>query len=84
MVAFRRSHITKLLRVASEEDILKESQCRETEHLDVFTSPTTFTAAKDNLAKWKAEMPLESSSFLSYEREEAIKVSVGGLGRLTW
>ncbi|KAI0717510.1 FAD dependent oxidoreductase [Cerioporus squamosus] len=73
VIAFRRSHITELQRVASVEDILKESQCRETEHLDVFTCPKAFATAKDNLAKWRAEMPSESSTFLSHEREEAIQ-----------
>ncbi len=75
VIAFRRSHITELQRVASIEDILKESQCRETEHLDVFTCPKAFATAKDNLAKWRAEMPFESSTFVSHEREEAIQVS---------
>ena len=56
LVAFRRAHITEMLRVASDEDILKEVQVRETEHLDVFTCPTAFGEAKENLAKWRAEM----------------------------
>ncbi|EJF58832.1 FAD dependent oxidoreductase [Dichomitus squalens LYAD-421 SS1] len=73
MVAFRRSHITEMQRIASEEDIQKQSQVRETEHLDVYTCPTVFAEAVENLAKWKAEMPLESSSFVVHEREEAIK-----------
>ena len=74
LIAFRRSHISELQHVASVEDIQKESQCRETEHLDVFTCPTAFATAKSNLAKWRAEMPLEASSFVSYERDEAIQV----------
>ncbi|TFK89268.1 FAD dependent oxidoreductase [Polyporus arcularius HHB13444] len=73
VIAFRRSHITELQRVASIEDILKESQCRETEHIDVFTCPKAFATAKDNLAKWRAEMPSESSTFGSHGREEAIQ-----------
>ncbi|KAI0757542.1 FAD dependent oxidoreductase [Daedaleopsis nitida] len=73
MIAFRRAHIAEMLRVASQEDILKESQCRETEHLDVYTCPTAFAEAKDNLAKWRERMPAESSTFVSYEREEAIE-----------
>ncbi|RPD70826.1 FAD dependent oxidoreductase [Lentinus tigrinus ALCF2SS1-7] len=73
VIAFRRFHITELHRVASVEDILKESQCRETEHLDVFTCPKAFATAKDNLGKWRMEMPAESSTFVSYERDEAIR-----------
>lgn len=78
MIAFRRAHLSEVRRIAEEEDILKESQCRETEHLDVFTCPKAFAAAKENLAKWRAAMPVESSSFVCYEREEAIQVSRKG------
>ena len=74
IVAFRRSHITEMQRIASQENIQKQSQIRETEHLDVYTCPTVFAEAVDNLAKWRAEMPLESSSFVVHEREEAINV----------
>ena len=74
MVAFRRAHITEMQRIASQENIQKQSQIRETEHLDVYTCPTVFAEAVDNLAKWRAEMPLASSSFVVHEREEAIKV----------
>ncbi|KAI0358848.1 FAD dependent oxidoreductase [Trametes cingulata] len=63
MIAFRRAHLTELLRIATEEGILSESECRETEHLDVFTCPKAFAASKQNLAKWRAAMPAESSSF---------------------
>ncbi|KAI0825326.1 FAD dependent oxidoreductase [Trametes gibbosa] len=83
MIAFRRAHITELQRIATEEDIIKQSQCRETEHLDVFTCPKAFAAAKENLAKWRAAMPVESSSFVCHEREEAIErfhLSDGVLG----
>ncbi|KAI0761166.1 FAD dependent oxidoreductase [Trametes elegans] len=73
MVAFRRAHLTELLRIAAEEDILNESQCRETEHIDVFTCPKTFAKAKDNLARWRAAMPAEASSFVCYKRVEAIE-----------
>ena len=74
LIAFRCAHITEMMRVASEEDIVKESQVRETEHLDVFTCLAAFQEAKENLDKWRAEMPVESSSFVSYERREAIEV----------
>ena len=76
MIAFRRAHIIEMLHVAFEEDILKESQVRETEHLDVFTCVEAFEKAKANLARWRAEMPLESSTFVCYEREEAIEASI--------
>ncbi|KAH9891207.1 FAD dependent oxidoreductase [Cubamyces lactineus] len=73
MVAFRRAHLAEVRRIAIEEGILQESQVRETEHLDVFTCPKAFAESKAKLAEWRAAMPLESSSFVAYEREEAIK-----------
>ncbi|KAH9850572.1 FAD dependent oxidoreductase [Lenzites betulinus] len=73
IIAFRRAHLTELQRIVAQEDILKQSQCRETEHVDVFTCPKAFAEAKEKLAKWRAAMPVESSSFVCYEREEAIE-----------
>ncbi|KAJ8463217.1 hypothetical protein ONZ51_g10390 [Trametes cubensis] len=74
IVAFRRAHLVEVQRIAIEEGILQESQVRETEHLDVFTCPKAFAESKARLEEWRAAMPLESSSFVTYEREEAIKI----------
>lgn len=65
-----------MMRVASEEDILKESQVRETEHLDVYTCPIVFKEAKENLAKWREDMPLASSTFVCHEGSEALEVQI--------
>ncbi|KAI1790486.1 FAD dependent oxidoreductase [Ganoderma leucocontextum] len=73
LIAFRMSHITEMQRIASQENVQKESQVRETEHLDVYTCSTAFAEAKQNLVKWRAEMPLESSTFVVHGREEAIE-----------
>lgn len=74
MVKFRLAHRKEMQRIAEEEDILKESQVRETEHIDVFTCPKTYAEAKENLRIWKAAMPNESSSFGFVDAEEAISV----------
>ncbi|CDO71737.1 hypothetical protein BN946_scf184920.g21 [Trametes cinnabarina] len=77
MVAFRRAHLIEVQRIAEEEGILKESQVRETEHLDVFECPKTFAESKAKLEAWRAAMPVESSTFVAYERDEAIKLPAG-------
>ncbi|OJT12873.1 hypothetical protein TRAPUB_10570 [Trametes pubescens] len=73
MIAFRRAHLAEVQRISAAEGIQEQSQCRETEHLDVFTCPKAFAEAKKNLAKWRVAMPAESASFVCHEREEAIE-----------
>lgn len=75
MIAFRRAHLAEVQRIVAAEGIQDQSQCRETEHLDVFTCPKAFAEAKESLTKWRAAMPVESASFVCHEREEAIEVS---------
>ena len=75
LIAFRMSHVAEMLRISERENIQKHSQVRETEHLDVYTCSIAFEEAKENLEKWRAEMPLESSTFVVHGREESIKVS---------
>lgn len=60
--------------IATQEEILKESQCRDVEHVDVFLNEEAFVAAKNKLAKWRAAMPLEATGFGTLERTEAIEV----------
>ncbi|KAF9814801.1 hypothetical protein IEO21_04909 [Rhodonia placenta] len=72
MVKFRLSHLQEMKHIAESEDLLKESQVRDTVHVDVFTCPKTFAEAKETLMKWKADMPDESSTFGYCEREDAI------------
>ncbi|OBZ78578.1 MutS 4 [Grifola frondosa] len=73
MIRFRQAHIREFIQIAATEDILKESQCREIEHLDVFTCPISFAVAKQNLAAWQSDMPSEASSFNCYDSKEAIE-----------
>ncbi|KAL6301008.1 FAD dependent oxidoreductase [Sparassis latifolia] len=71
MIRFRLEHLREFRRVALAEDILKVSQVRETEHLDVYANTEGFAQAKENLAKWKNDMPVEASGFESYDGSEA-------------
>ncbi|KAI9065775.1 FAD dependent oxidoreductase [Trametes sanguinea] len=73
MVAFRRAHLFEMQRIAEQEGIVKESQVRETEHLDVFQCAQTFAESKAKLEEWRAAMPAESSTFVAYEGDEAIE-----------
>ena len=60
--------------MASQEDILKESQVRTTEHLEVHYTQETFAEAKEELDAWKADMPTEAGDYVAYEGQEAIEV----------
>ncbi|PIL30769.1 hypothetical protein GSI_06937 [Ganoderma sinense ZZ0214-1] len=73
LVTFRMSHVTEMQRISSQESIQKQSQVRQTEHLDVYTCSIAFAEAKQNLEKWRADMPRESSTFVVHERREAIE-----------
>ncbi|KAI0668610.1 FAD dependent oxidoreductase [Trametes maxima] len=73
MIAFRRAHLTEMQRIVVEEGILEQSQCRETEHLGVFTCPKAFAESKVNLERWRSAMPVESESFVCHERAEAVE-----------
>ncbi|PCH33163.1 FAD dependent oxidoreductase [Wolfiporia cocos MD-104 SS10] len=73
IIRFRLQHLQEIRRIAEHEDVLKQSQCRETEHIDVFTDADVYARAKEKLAKWKADMPSESDTFGFCDQEEAIK-----------
>ncbi|KAH9923353.1 FAD dependent oxidoreductase [Fomitopsis serialis] len=73
MIRFRLAHQKEMQRIAEKECIVKESQVRETEHLDVYTCPETYTEAKENLRKWKSAMPDESKTFGFMDAKEAVE-----------
>ena len=74
MIKFRLSHLQEFIRIATEEDILKEGQCRQVEHVDVFLKEEPFVEAKAKLAKWRTAMPAEATGFGFLGRDEAIEV----------
>ncbi|KAH9949474.1 FAD dependent oxidoreductase [Amylocystis lapponica] len=73
MIRFRLAHLREMRHVADTEDTLKVSQCRGTEHIDVFTCPDSFAEAKEQLLKWQEDMPEESEGSGFLDRNDAIK-----------
>ncbi|KAI0344212.1 FAD dependent oxidoreductase [Trametopsis cervina] len=66
LIRFRLAHIRELQAIASAEDILKQSQVRTTEHLEVYYTQDAFDEAVRDLNAWKADMPDEAEGFLAY------------------
>ncbi|KZT68823.1 FAD dependent oxidoreductase [Daedalea quercina L-15889] len=73
MIRFRLAHRQEMQRIAEKEDIVKGSQVRETEHLDVFSCLKTYEEAKNNLRIWKSAMPDESHTFGFVDAAEAVE-----------
>ncbi|KAI0791675.1 FAD dependent oxidoreductase-domain-containing protein [Abortiporus biennis] len=73
ILRFRLSHLPELLNISKEEDLLKESQCREVEHFDVYFNRDGYNEAKTELSVWKAAMPEESSNFEAADGIEAVE-----------
>ncbi|CAL1696967.1 unnamed protein product [Somion occarium] len=63
MIHFRLAHFRELMSIAKAEDIFELSQVRRTENFDVHTTAKTFDKAKEELAAWQADMPIEAASF---------------------
>ena len=61
--------------VASQEDIMKESQVRETEHLEIHMSEETFDEAREGLKAWQADMPEVANDYSTCVGAEAQEVS---------
>ena len=57
--------------VAGKEDILKESQVRETEHLEVHLSKDSFDEARQGLEAWTADMPEVADDYEAVAGAEA-------------
>ncbi|KAI0089885.1 FAD dependent oxidoreductase [Irpex rosettiformis] len=73
LMRFRLAHTPELQAIAGKEDLLKESQVRTTEHLEVYYTEKTFGEAQAELAAWKADMPDEADTFTAYDGKEAIE-----------
>ena len=71
---FRLAHTPELQDVANREDIVKESQIRTTEHLEVFYTDKAFVEAQAELGAWRADMPDEAEDFVAYDRKETVQV----------
>ena len=75
IIRFRLSHFQELLSIATEENLLEESQCREVEALDAFFELSLYNEAKGKLETYKKDLPEESSRYQIYEGSDEIKVS---------
>ena len=75
LINFRLAHVKEMHAVAYQEDIIKESQVRETEHVEVHMSQETFDEACEGLKAWKADMPEVASEYTTCTGAEAQEVS---------
>ncbi|KAM6497814.1 FAD dependent oxidoreductase [Amanita muscaria] len=73
IIRFRLKHLPELLKVAAEEDLLEESQCREVEYFDVFHDKGLYSEAKELLSEYQKDLPLEGSRYKIHEGEETIE-----------
>ncbi|EKM59345.1 uncharacterized protein PHACADRAFT_249776 [Phanerochaete carnosa HHB-10118-sp] len=69
--SFRLAHVRELQAIASREDILKESQVRVTEHLEVFFTQDDFTEEREALEEWKEDGPEVAQEYVAYAGTEA-------------
>ncbi|EKM60536.1 uncharacterized protein PHACADRAFT_246535 [Phanerochaete carnosa HHB-10118-sp] len=69
--SFRLAHVRELQAIASQEDILKESQVRVTEHLEVFFTQDDFTEECEALEEWKGDVPEVAQEYIAYADTEA-------------
>lgn len=74
IMRFRLHHLESLLEVAEEEGLLEQSQCRRVDTHDVFFDPSHFNTAKQCLAVYCADLPVESRTFRVVETKEELQV----------
>ncbi|KAJ6610226.1 FAD dependent oxidoreductase [Mycena sp. CBHHK59/15] len=72
MIRFRLAHLAELIRVANEENILADSQCREVETFDVFFDQETFAVAAKNLDVYLNDFPEQREMWRVVGVEECI------------
>jgi hypothetical protein len=75
MIRFRLSHLHELLAVAKEEDVLKESQCRQVQMCDVYFDRERWAKALESLEFYRKEMGPDDGIFEVWEGKEAIDAS---------
>lgn len=76
IINFRLSHLGELLKVASEENLLDQSQCREVQTFDVFYNQEMFDLAKTHLKTYQNDMPGDDGAggYAVIERNEDLQV----------
>ncbi|KAJ6518843.1 FAD dependent oxidoreductase [Mycena sanguinolenta] len=73
IIRFRLSHLAELLRVAEEDDILTDSQCRKVETFDVFFEQGAFDTGVEKLNMYLDEMPEQRGVWRIVGKDECIK-----------
>ncbi|KAK2459753.1 hypothetical protein APHAL10511_008185 [Amanita phalloides] len=73
IIRFRLAHLPEILKVAAEDNLIDESQCREVEVFDVYCDAGLYGQAKTMLSGYQEDMPSEGSSFRIHEGTETIK-----------
>lgn len=72
IVRFRLAHLAELLKVAEEEGLLGDSQCRKVDAFDVYHDANLFRQAKAWLQEYQEDLPEESANYRVYERPEEL------------
>ncbi|KAF8639391.1 hypothetical protein AX17_001516 [Amanita inopinata Kibby_2008] len=73
IIRFRLAHLPQILKVAVEENLLEDSQCREVEAFDVFHDADLYSRAKEMLSEYQKDLRDEGPKFKVHERSEAMK-----------
>lgn len=74
IMRFRQSHFAAMRQVCEEEGLLESTQCRQTEHVDVFYDEEMFESRKRLFEEFKNEMPHEAAQYTVYEAKDAKEV----------
>lgn len=73
IIRFRLAHLTELLAVATEENLLDDSMCRETKSYDVYQDTNLYEHAKELLEVYQRDLPSEGADLEVVENREALK-----------
>ncbi|KAG7450844.1 FAD dependent oxidoreductase [Guyanagaster necrorhizus] len=80
IIEFRLSHLDELIRVAEEEGLTKESQCRKVETYDVFFDKEVFEGAKEKLGRYLEELSSEKGGWDTVEGSAGMQLADGVCG----
>ncbi|KAF7292855.1 FAD-dependent protein [Mycena indigotica] len=75
IIHFRLGHLQELLKVATAEDILVDSQCRKVETYDLFLDEDKYETAKVNLDAYLKDFPEQVSNWRIVKNIESLQVS---------
>ncbi|KAJ6548212.1 nucleotide-binding domain-containing protein [Mycena vulgaris] len=73
IIRFRLAHLPALLKVAEEEDLLRESQARTVSQFDVYLQDTLFGRAKEALAVYLNALPENHGRHTTHEDKAALQ-----------